>query len=103
MEKSVLYHVVWFIANLDKMIAKKMRKRLFANRFKSAKKEALTRQAQTGRKQFVIVIKGRPQVVSKHQMQILIRRKYFKKGTTIQEIERMALFVTENYSKKEIS
>jgi len=99
MKHGLLYYVGWFVANIDKIIVRKFLKIRFANRYKKAKQEALNRQAQTGRKQLVIVMKGEPRVISKHQLQSLIRRRYFKKGVTIQEIEKQALFVTENYSR----
>lgn len=94
-----MYRLAWLIANLDKIVLRQYRKKLFKHRLKKAKKEALDRQAQTGRKQYVIVMRGCPLVISKQQMQILLRRRYFKKGTSIQDIEKMALFVTETFSK----
>lgn len=98
-KKSVFYRMAWFVANFDKVVIRKYRKNRFDKRLKKAKKEALDRQAQTGRKQYVIVMHGCPRVISKQQMQVLIRRRYFKKGTSIQDIEKMALFVTETFSK----
>jgi hypothetical protein len=98
-KKSLFYRLAWFVANLDKMVAGQYRKKRFDKRLKKAKKEALDRQAQTGRKQYVIVMRGCPRVISKQQIQVLLRRRYFKKGTSIQDIEKMALFVTETFSK----
>lgn len=94
-----MYRLAWFVVNIDKVVIRKIQKILFTRRLKKAKKEALDRQAQTGRKQYVIVLRGCPRVISKQQMQILIRRRRFKKGITIQDIEKKALFVTENFSR----
>ena len=100
MEKeSLFYRLAWFAANIDKVVMRQYRKARFDKRLKKAKKEALDRQAQTGRRQYVIVMRGCPRVISKQQMQVLIRRRYFKKGTSIQDIEKMALFVTETFSR----
>lgn len=105
MEKKSLMHrifhaLAWLIVNIDKVAFSYLKKRLFKRRLNRAKTEALNRQAQTGRKQFVIVMKSKPVVVSKANLQILIRRRYFRKGTTIQDIEKRALFVTETFSKR---
>ncbi len=97
--KSLFYRLAWLIANIDKIVYRNYKKKRFARLLKKAKQEALNRQAQTGRKQYVIVMQGTPRVISKQQMQVLIRRRYFKKGVTIQDIEKSALFVTESFSK----
>ncbi len=49
----------------------------------------------TGRKHLVVMHQGKPVVHTKQRLQVLIKRRYFKKGTTIQDIEKVALFITK--------
>lgn len=48
----------------------------------------------TGYKYFVIVFKGKPLVVSKRDIKHKVATKYFKKGTTVQDVEQVALYKT---------
>ena len=64
-------------------------------RYKRAVKKALKVQSLTGRKQFVIMYNGKPVVVSKRNIRSLVSTHYFRKGLTVQDIEKRALFVTK--------
>lgn len=68
---------------------------IFGWRYKRAVKKAVKVQSLTGRKQFVIMYKGRPVVISKRKIRTLVATHYFAKGMTVQDIERKALFVTK--------
>ena len=68
---------------------------IFGWRYKRAVRKAVKVQALTGRKQFVILYKGKPVVVSKKKIRSLVATHYFKKGMAVQDIEKRALFVTK--------
>ena len=68
---------------------------IFGWRYKKAIKKAVETQRLTGRKQFVVMYEGKPIVVSKKNIRTLVATHYFKKGTTVQDIEKKALFVTK--------
>jgi len=68
---------------------------IFGWRYERAVKKAVKVQGLTGRKQFVIMYKGRPVVISKRKIRTLVATHYFAKGMTVQDIERKALFVTK--------
>ncbi len=68
---------------------------VFSWRYKRAVKKAIEVQHLTGRKQFVIMYGNNPVVVSKRRIRKLVATRHFKKGTTVQDIEKMALFVTK--------
>lgn len=58
-------------------------------------KAAIRAHEADGRKYLVVVLKGKPTVVSKGELRKLKARGAFKKGVTIQDFEKMALFVTK--------
>ena len=68
---------------------------IFGWRYKRAVKKAVKVEHITGRKQFVIMYDGKPVVVSKKKIRNLVATRYFRKGITVQEIEKRALFVTK--------
>lgn len=73
--------------------------RLFKNIFFKLKLKSLINQAckirkTTGRKQLVIIFNGEPVLLSKQDLTKMIRQGKFRKGVTVQEIEKMALFIT---------
>ena len=72
---------------------------IFAWRYKRALRkaidEAVRTQSLTGLKQFVIAYKGKPVVISKKKVRLLVATHHFKKGVTVQDIEGKALFVTK--------
>jgi hypothetical protein len=43
----------------------------------------------------VILLNGKLQVVAKQDCRRLIRQRYFKKGTRIEDIEKRALYITK--------
>ncbi|OQY03195.1 MAG: hypothetical protein B6I20_05605 [Bacteroidetes bacterium 4572_117] len=47
---------------------------------------------QTGYKMLVLLVKGKPRVYSKFQLKHLIKTRFFKKGTSIQGLEKLALY-----------
>ncbi|MDD4406284.1 MAG: hypothetical protein PHO36_16160 [Parabacteroides sp.] len=59
-------------------------------------KEAVGLSGADGRKRLVLLVGGKPRVFTKKQLQALIQKRYFVKGTTIQDLEKIALFTTHN-------
>ena len=68
---------------------------IFAWRYRRAVKEAVSLSAVTGRRYFVILVAGKLKVIPKQAIRMLVATHYFKKGITVQEIEKRALFVTK--------
>ena len=68
---------------------------IFGWRYKRAVKKAIEIQYLTGRKQFVVMYEGKPVMVSKKKIRSLVSTHYFKKGMTVQDLEKRALFVTK--------
>lgn len=73
---------------------KTIKKYLFAWRFKRAVRTANERARIYGMKFYVIYINGSIKVVPKQAIKELVKRKRFRKGVTVDDIERNALFVT---------
>lgn len=73
---------------------KYIKRLIFAWRYKQAVNEAVRQNRLTGLKYYVILLNGRLRVLPKRTIKELIRRRRFIKGTTVQDIERHALFVT---------
>jgi hypothetical protein len=67
---------------------------LWGWRYKKAVRKANELAQLTGTKYYVIYFNGRLKVCPKRNLKELIRRKKFKKGVRIQDIERRALYVT---------
>ena len=67
---------------------------LFAFKFKRAVRKAGRFHNLTGLKYYVILLNGRLYVVPKKTVKELVARRRFRKGTTVQNIGRQALFVT---------
>lgn len=72
-----------------------IRRIIFQWRKYIAIKAAIRAHEADGRKYLVIVLKGKPTVVSKGELRKWKARGAFKKGVTIQDFEKMALFVTK--------
>ena len=53
----------------------------------------------TGYKYYVIYIRGRFKVISKVEAKRLIKTKFFIKGTTIEQIEKKAVYTTKTVNK----
>ncbi len=71
-----------------------IRKMIFAWRFKRAVRSANELSAMFGRRYYVINMGGSLKVVPKQTIKELIKRKRFVKGTTVETIERHALYIT---------
>ena len=74
---------------------KKIKNYIFHLRVKKQIKIAIKLQMTTGRKYLVLVMRGKPVAVSKQFLKDRLSQKYFKKGTTIQELEQKAVFITK--------
>lgn len=74
---------------------KYIKRLIFAWRYKQAVNEAVRQNRLTGLKYYVILLNGRIRVLPKRTVKELIRRRRFRKGTTVQDIERRALFITK--------
>lgn len=73
---------------------KTIKKCIFAWRFKRAVRRANKLAALFGMKYFVISFGGKLRVVPKQTIKELVRRKRFRKGVTVDDIEKHALYVT---------
>lgn len=71
-----------------------IRKMIFAWRFKRAVRSANELSAMFGCRYYVISMGGSLKVVPKQTIKELIKRKRFVKGTTVETIERHALYIT---------
>jgi hypothetical protein len=67
---------------------------LFAWKYRRAVKRAVELSKLFGMKFYVIYLNGRLKVVPKKTIKELVARRRFRKGITVQDIERHALFVT---------
>lgn len=68
---------------------------IFAWKYKRAVKKAIKLANLTGLKYFVVYMNGSLKVAPKKTFKQLIAQKRFRKGTTIQDIEKSALFITK--------
>jgi hypothetical protein len=48
----------------------------------------------TGKKQLVIILRGRPAVISKQNIKLMVRQHRFNKGVTAADIEKIAIYKT---------
>lgn len=72
----------------------RIKKTILNYRIKMAIRQAVELAEGSGRKHLVLLHRGRPLVISKQRLGALIRKRYFRKGTRIQDLERGALFIT---------
>lgn len=72
-----------------------IRRIIFQWRKYIAIKAAIRAHEADGRKYLVIVLEGKPTVVSKGELRKWKARGAFKKGVTVQDFEKVALFVTK--------
>lgn len=63
-------------------------------RVKKAVKMAKELSEVSKRKYIVLMVAGVPKVYSKQELKKLIQRRVFKKGTTIQDLEKRAILIT---------
>lgn len=75
-------------------LIEKIKKTVLNYRIKKAIRQAVELAEGSGRKHLVLLHQGRPLVISKQRLGMLIRKRYFRKGTRIQDLERNALFIT---------
>lgn len=68
---------------------------IWAARYKFAVKKAKKMAGLFGMTYFVIMLNGKLKVVPKKTIKTLILKRRFKSGTTIQDIEKRALFVAK--------
>lgn len=68
---------------------------IFFLRLKKAIKQAVQANQLSGRKYIVLRLGNHAYAYSKRDLQDLINKRYFKKGTRIQDLERKALFITK--------
>lgn len=67
---------------------------IFAWRYKRAVKKAVVLSKLYGMKFYVICLNGKIKIVPKRAIRDLVARRRFRKGVTVQDIEKRALFVT---------
>lgn len=71
----------------------KLKKIIWAFRYKRAVKTADRMHSLDGRTYYVILWNGRMKVVPKWRMKQLVAQHRFRKGTTIRDIEKRALYI----------
>lgn len=67
---------------------------IFAWQYKRAVKKAVELSRLHGMKFYVIRLNGKIKIVPKRTIKELVARRRFRKGVTVQDIEKRALFVT---------
>ena len=73
---------------------KRIKQYIHNRRCDNALNEAVELSNKTGRKYFVVMMRGKPMPVTKQYITKMVRIGKFKKGVTVKEIEQQALFVT---------
>lgn len=68
---------------------------MFARRYKRAVKKAVELSKTFGMRFYVICLNGKLKVVPKQAVKELLARRRFRKGVTLRDIEKKALFVTK--------
>ncbi len=68
---------------------------MFARRYKRAVKKAVELSKTFEMRFYVICLNGKLWVVSKQAIELLVARRRFRKGATVRDIEKKALFVTK--------
>lgn len=74
---------------------RQLRRLILAIRYKIAVKKARKLAELFGIKYYVLYMNGKMKVVPKRTVKELIARRRFKKGTTIETIEKRALYITK--------
>lgn len=74
---------------------KKIRQLIFAVRFKRAVRQANALSKTFRVRYYVLSFRGKLKIVPKSAIKELIARKRFRRGTTIQDIEKIALYITD--------
>lgn len=68
---------------------------VFARKYRRAVRQAKELAELTGLRYWVIYLNGELKVVPKKTIKELVRKRRFRKGVTVEEIERRALFITQ--------
>ena len=95
---SKVQKAVYGLAKVDMFLYKgykKIKKLIFDLRLRMAVRRANRDSKLFGKRLIVIVFNGKLEVYEKQRLKELIRHKYFKKGTTIEQLEKMAYHVTK--------
>ena len=71
-----------------------IQKIIFNWRYKRAVRKADKLHKSTKRKILVVVLNGKPVVLSKRKVRTLIATRYFRRGTTVRDIEDRAIYTT---------
>lgn len=72
-----------------------IRRLIFAWKYRHAVRKAVKLARLTGMRYFVIYLNGSLKVVPKKTIKELVARHRFRKGVTVDDIERRALFITK--------
>lgn len=80
---------------LIKDLYKLIRECIWAGRYKRAVRKAKKYAALFNMTYFVILYKGKLEVIPKKNLKRLVLQRKFKRGTTIQDIEKIALYVAK--------
>lgn len=78
-----------------KDLSKLIKDCIWAARYKKAVREAKKMASLFNMTYFVIFLNGRLKVVPKKTLKDLVARRRFKSGTTIQDLEKRALFIAK--------
>ena len=95
---SKVQKAVYGLAKVDMFLYKgynMIKKLIFDLRLRMAVRRANRDSKLFGKRLIVIVFNGKLEVYEKQRLKELIRHKYFKKGTTIEQLEKMAYHVTK--------
>lgn len=72
-----------------------VRKQFFNIQLKMAVRQAKSYSSLFDKKYMVVLLFGTPKAVSKQQLKRLLIQRMFKKGTTIQDIEKRAFYISK--------
>ena len=81
--------------NKIKMLRKRIRQFIFALKYKRAVRKANKLAELFGIRYYVLYFNGSIKIVPKKTIKELIARKRFKRGTTLEMIEKNALYITK--------
>lgn len=68
---------------------------IFAWRYRRAVRKARKLAELFGMRYYVLAYRGRPVIIPKQTVKELIKRRRFRPGTTVADIEKTALFITQ--------
>lgn len=82
----------------DLKIAGKMnfiKNMILSHRIKQATKIAQTLSQADQKKRLILMVAGAPRVFTKKELKIKLQTRMFKKGTTISDLEKLAIVITQ--------